>query len=119
MPHRPARIVLLLANFVTGLAILGPAGMLPQLAGGLGVSITAAGLLVTAGAVILCIGSPLMVWATSRLDRRLLFAGTLAVVGAGNVASAFAPDYGALLALRIVITTFAALVTRRRPARWR
>jgi predicted MFS family arabinose efflux permease len=60
-----------------------------------------------------------MVWATSRLDRRLLFAGTLAVVGAGNVASAFAPDYGALLALRIVITTFAALVTRRRPARWR
>jgi DHA1 family inner membrane transport protein len=111
MPHRPARIVLLLANFVTGLAILGPAGMLPQLAGGLGVSITAAGLLVTAGAVILCIGSPLMVWATSRLDRRLLFAGTLAVVGAGNVASAFAPDYGALLALRIVITTFAALVT--------
>jgi MFS transporter, DHA1 family, inner membrane transport protein len=111
MSHRFARIVLLMANFVTGLAILGPAGMLPELAAGLGVSITAAGLLVTAGAVVLCIGSPLMVWATSRLDRRLVFAGTLAVVGAGNVASAFAPDYGALLALRIAITAFAALVT--------
>jgi predicted MFS family arabinose efflux permease len=111
MPHRFARIALLIANFVTGVAILGPAGMLQQLAGGLGVSITAAGLLVTAGAVILCIGSPLMVWATSHLDRRLLLAGTLAAVGLGNVASAFAPDYGTLLALRIVIMAFAALVT--------
>ena len=111
MAHHFARIVLLLANFVTGLAILGPAGMLPELAAGLGVSITAAGLLVTAGAVILCIGSPLMVWATSRLDRRLLLAGTLAAVGVGNAASAFAPDYATLLALRIVVTASAALVT--------
>jgi predicted MFS family arabinose efflux permease len=111
MSHRFARIVLLIANLVTGMAILGPAGMLPELAAGLGVSITAAGLLVTAGAVILCIGSPLMVWATSHLDRRLLLAGTLAVVGLGNIASAFAPDYTALLALRIVIMAFAALVT--------
>ena len=111
MPHRFARIALLIANFVTGVAILGPAGMLPQLADGLGVSITAAGLLVTAGAVILCIGSPLMVWATSGLDRRLLMAGTLGVVGLGNVVSALAPDYGTLLALRIVIMAFAALVT--------
>jgi DHA1 family inner membrane transport protein len=111
MSYRFARIVLLAANFVTGVTILGPAGMLPQLAAGLGVSITAVGLMVTAGAVVLCIGSPLMVWATSRLDRRLLMAGTLAVVGLGNVASALAPDYAALLALRIVIMAFAALVT--------
>jgi MFS transporter, DHA1 family, inner membrane transport protein len=111
MSHRFARIALLLANFVTGVAILGPTGMLPELAAGLGVSIPTAGLLVTAGAVILCIGSPLMVWATSRLDRRPLLAGTLAIVGLGNVASAFAPDYAALLALRIIITAFAALVT--------
>lgn len=111
MSYRFPRIVLLAANFVTGVTILGPAGMLPQLAAGLGVSITAVGLMVTAGAVVLCIGSPLMVWATSRLDRRLLMAGTLAVVGVGNVVSALAPDYAALLALRIVIMAFAALVT--------
>jgi predicted MFS family arabinose efflux permease len=111
MSHRFARIVLLFANFVAGMAIIGPAAMLPELAGGLGVSVTAAGLLITVGAVILCIGSPLMVWATSLLDRRLLFAGTLAIVGAGNLASAFAPDYAALLTLRVAITAFAALVT--------
>jgi DHA1 family inner membrane transport protein len=111
MSQRFASSVLLLANLVTGVAVLGPAGMLPELAAGLGVSITAAGLLMTAGAVILCVGSPLMVWATSRLDRRLLLAGALAAVGIGNVASAFAPDYGTLLALRIVMMAFAALVT--------
>ncbi len=111
MSQRFASSVLLLANFVTGVVVLGPAGMLPELATGLGVSITAAGLLMTAGAVILCVGSPLMVWATSHLDRRLLLAGALAVVGVCNVASAFAPDYGALLALRIVMMAFAALVT--------
>jgi predicted MFS family arabinose efflux permease len=52
-----------------------------------------------------------MVWATSGLDRRLLMAGTLGVVGLGNGVSALAPDYGTLLALRIVIMAFAALVT--------
>jgi predicted MFS family arabinose efflux permease len=111
LSYRFARIVLLVANLVAGAAILGPAGMLPELASGLGVSITAAGLLVTAGAVVLCIGSPLMVWATSRLDRRLLLAGTLAAIGLGNVASAFASDYATLLTLRIVTMAFAALVT--------
>jgi predicted MFS family arabinose efflux permease len=111
MSERFASSVLLLANFVAGVAVLSPAGMLPELAAGLGVSITAAGLLMTAGAVILCVGSPLMVWATSHLDRRLLLAGALAAVGVTNVASAFAPDYGTLLALRIVMMAFAALVT--------
>jgi predicted MFS family arabinose efflux permease len=111
MSHRFARIALLIANLVAGVAILGPAGMLPELAAGLGVTITAAGLLVTAGGVVLCIGSPPMVWATSRLDRRLLLTGTLALIGLGNVASTFAPDYATLMALRIGTMAFAALVT--------
>jgi len=47
------RIVLMLGNFVTGLSILTPAGMLTVLADGLGVGIRQTGLLVTFGALIL------------------------------------------------------------------
>jgi DHA1 family inner membrane transport protein len=111
MSHRFARIALMLGNFVTGVAILGLAGMLPDLASGLGVTIQHAGLLVTFGAVVLCIGAPLMAWATSRLDRRMVLAGALTLVALGHVASAFAPNYAVLLALRVATMAFAAPLT--------
>ena len=62
----------MLGNVVVGMTILGPAGMLTELAMGLRVGIHDTGLLVTYGAVVLCIGSPLMAWLTTRIDRRLL-----------------------------------------------
>jgi len=111
VPQRFAQTSLLLANFVAGIAILGLAGMLTDLARGFGVSIATAGILVTAGGVVLCLGSPLMVWATSRVDRRLLLAGALALVGVTQLASALAPSYAVLLALRVVGMAFAALIT--------
>jgi MFS transporter, DHA1 family, inner membrane transport protein len=101
----------MLGNFVTALAILGPAGMLSDLAAGLLVSIRDAGLLVTFGAVVLCIGSPLMAWATSGFERRGLLAATLAVLAVGHMASAFAPDYAALLVLRVVMLSIGAIYT--------
>jgi MFS transporter, DHA1 family, inner membrane transport protein len=111
-PARPlAPAVLMLGNFVVGVAIVGIAGMLPELAAGLGATIPQAGLLVTAGAVVLCVGSPLAVWATSAYDRRLLLAGALALVGLGYCASALAPNYGAQLALRVLTMLAAAPFT--------
>jgi MFS transporter, DHA1 family, inner membrane transport protein len=96
------RVALMLGNFVTGLAIVGIAGMLPNLASGLGVTIQQAGLLVTAGAVVLCLGSPLTMWATNTVDRRILLGGSLLCVALGHFAAAFAPNYAALLVLRVV-----------------
>ena len=101
----------MLGNLVTGLAIVGVAGMLGDLAAGLGVTVPRAGLLITAGAVVLCLGSPLTVWATSTLDRRRLLAGSLLAVAVGHFASALAPGYGALLALRVLTMAAAALFT--------
>ncbi len=101
----------MLGNLVTGCSVLAPAGMLPELARGLDVSIHAAGLLVTFGAVTLCIGSPLTAWLTSRIDRRTLLTTTLAVLAFGNLASAFAPDYASLLAIRLVMLAVGALYT--------
>jgi predicted MFS family arabinose efflux permease len=102
---------LMLGNIVTGCSVLAPAGMLPELSAGLGISIHAAGLLITFGAITLCIGSPLTAWLTSRIERRVLLTTTLAVLAAGNLASAFAPDYASLLAIRLVMLAVGALYT--------
>jgi predicted MFS family arabinose efflux permease len=101
----------MLGNFVTGTSVLAPAGMLSELSSGLGVGIRAAGLLITFGAVMLCIGSPLTAWLTSRIERRLLLGGTLLVFAATNLASAFAPDYAVLLAIRLVMLAIGSLFT--------
>jgi predicted MFS family arabinose efflux permease len=102
---------LMLGNLVTGCSVLAPAGMLPELSTGLGTSIHAAGLLITFGAITLCIGSPLTAWLTSRIERRLLLTSTLAVLALGNLASAFAPDYASLLVIRLVMLAVGALYT--------
>jgi len=105
------RFFLMLGNIVIGLSVLGPAGMLNELAGGLHVGIHDAGLLVTWGAVVLCIGSPLMAWLTTRMDRRVLLVGTLIVVAVAQGASALAPSYGVVLALRLAMLAIAAIYT--------
>ncbi len=103
--------VLMLGNVVTGLTILGPAGMLIELADGLRVGIHDTGLLVTYGAVILCVGSPIMAWLTTRIDRRALLVATLAILAAGQAASALAPNYAVILALRLAMLAVAAVYT--------
>ncbi len=105
------RVALMLGNFATGISILAPAGMLTMLADGLGVGIRDTGLLVTFGAMILCAGSPVVAWLTTRIDRRLLLACTLAVLVAGQAASAFAPNYATVLTLRLAMLTVAAIYT--------
>lgn len=106
-----ARVALLLGNFVIGIGVLAPSGMLDQLSKGLAVTIGDAGLLITYGAVVLCFGSPLMAWATTRIDRRTLLAGTLLIVALGNGASALAPDYLSLVIARLLMLVVAAIYT--------
>jgi MFS transporter, DHA1 family, inner membrane transport protein len=105
------RIVLMLGNVVVGMTILGPAGMLAELATGLGVGIHDTGLLVTYGAVVLCIGSPMMAWLTTRIDRRVLLVVTLAVLAIGQGLSALTPNYSVILLLRVIMLAIGALYT--------
>jgi len=109
--RRFAPTALMLGNVVTGCSVLAPAGMLPELASGLDVSIRTAGLLITFGAITLCIGSPLTAWLTSRIERRGLLTVTMVLLAVGNVASAFAPDYASLLVIRVVMLAIGALYT--------
>src|SRR5947209_6484026 len=106
-----APTALMLGNFVTGCSVLAPAGMLAELAAGLDVSIRDAGLLITYGAIVLCVGSPLTAWLTSRIERRTLLTATLAMFALANAASAFAPGYTSLLTIRVLMLAIGALYT--------
>jgi DHA1 family inner membrane transport protein len=109
--RRFAPTALMLGNVITGCSVLAPAGMLSELSEGLGVTIRDAGLLITFGAIMLCIGSPLTAWLTSRIERRTLLTATLAVLALTNAASAFAPDYTTLLVIRLIMLAVGALYT--------
>jgi DHA1 family inner membrane transport protein len=109
--RRFAPTALMLGNIVTGCSVLAPAGMLSELSAGLDVTIRDAGLLITFGAIVLCVGSPLTAWLTSRIERRRLLTATLAVLALSNAASAFAPDYASLLVIRLIMLAVGALYT--------
>jgi predicted MFS family arabinose efflux permease len=105
------KIALMLGNTAIGLAVMAPAGMLTPLAGDLRVDIHDAGLLVTYGAVVLCISSPLGAWLTSNVDRRIFHAAVIALLAAGEAATALMPDYGSVLVLRLLMMAAAAVYT--------
>src|SRR5260370_14108948 len=89
--RRFAATALMLGNFITGTSILAPAGMLSELSQGLQVSIRDAGLLITFGAIVLCIGSPLPAWLTNPVGRPALLTTTLPAFAPPNPPSGFSP----------------------------
>jgi predicted MFS family arabinose efflux permease len=101
----------MVGNIVTGTSVFAPAAMLGELSDGLEVSVRTAALLVTFGAMVLCVGSPLTAWLTGRIERRALLTGTLAVLALSNAASAFAPDFTSLLVIRLIMLGIGALYT--------
>jgi MFS transporter, DHA1 family, inner membrane transport protein len=111
MSRRLAPASLLLGNFVVGTSVLAPTGMLGQLADGFHISVREASLLVTFGAIVLGVGTPIASALTSRMDRRALLGGSLLIVALAQLVSAFAPSFAALLALRLVMLCAAAPFT--------
>ncbi|MGP4095375.1 MFS transporter [Nonomuraea sp. KM90] len=83
------------------------AGILPDVAHDLAVSVPAAGLLVTAYAIGMIVGGPVLTALTARFPRKPLIMILLGITIAGNLASALAPSYPVLFAARVVT----ALVT--------
>ncbi|WP_371659406.1 MFS transporter [Streptomyces sp. NBC_00280] len=77
-------------------------GLLPDVADDLGVSIPSAGHLVSAYALGVVIGAPLLAAVTARMARRKVLIGLMGLFIAGNALSAFAPTYDYLLAARFL-----------------
>lgn len=96
-------LALFLATFSIGTTEFVVAGLLPQVAGGLGVDIPAAGYLISGYALAVAIGGPIMGILTSRLERKSALVVLMGVFIAGNALCGLAPSYGWLMFARIVI----------------
>ncbi|WP_436757707.1 MFS transporter [Streptosporangium sp. V21-05] len=88
--------------FVIGTSEFLVAGLLPQVGADLRVSVEAAGQAVTAYALGVVIGGPIVTALTIRLPRRALALGLMLLFAAGSAISALAPSYEVLLAGRVV-----------------
>ncbi|MFF1376505.1 Cmx/CmrA family chloramphenicol efflux MFS transporter [Streptomyces sp. NPDC058308] len=91
-----------LAVFALGTSEFMLSGLLPPIADDMNVSIPRAGLLISAFAIGMVIGAPLLAVATLRLPRRTTLITLITVFGLGQVAGALAPTYEILFASRVV-----------------
>lgn len=90
------------AIFVNNTSEFLPTGLLPDIAAGLRVSESQVGLLVTAFAATVVVGTAPLTALTQRVSRKWLMVVTLGVFVLVNVLCALAPSYGWLLAARIL-----------------
>ncbi|MET1077305.1 MAG: MFS transporter [Pseudomonas sp.] len=95
-------LALALGGFVVGSSEFIIMGLLPELAGDLRVDLADAGLLVSAYALGVVIGAPLLGPLLARLPRRQALLALMSAYSLGNLACALAPDYGWLLAARLL-----------------
>jgi predicted MFS family arabinose efflux permease len=78
------------------------AGLLPEIAGDLGVSVAQAGLLITVFAAGMIVGSPTMALLTRRMPARMTLVLALAVFAVGHVVVALGSSFPLLLGARFV-----------------
>ncbi|WP_440268230.1 MFS transporter [Cupriavidus gilardii] len=103
--RRAARLALLalgVGGFAIGTGEFVIMGLLPDAASDLGITIPAAGHLISAYALGVVIGAPLLAVLGARLPRRTLLLALMAVFAVGNFASALAPGYGPMIVARLL-----------------
>lgn len=101
-----AILALTMCAFCIGTAEFVVMGLLPDISRDLGVSIPLAGQLVTAYALGVVIGAPLLAIATSSMPRKRVLLLTVGIFILGNLLSAVSPNY-VLLAVARVLAAFA------------
>jgi DHA1 family inner membrane transport protein len=94
-------LALALASFGIGTTEFVIMGLLPEVASDLGVTIPAAGLLVSGYALGVVVGAPILAALTSRLARKTTLLVLMGMFALGNLCCALAPSYGALMAARV------------------
>lgn len=94
--------VLTLSAFAIGTAEFVIAGILLPVAQSLGISDGAAGNLITAYALAIVIGGPILTIYLSRFDRKRVLIGLMVLFTIGNIVSATTQDYTVLLVSRVI-----------------
>lgn len=102
---------LMAGNVVIGSGVMLVPGTLNELSQSLEVGIAQVGLLITAGAVLMGVGAPVLASLVAGWDRRALLSACLAWYGLLLGACAMAPDYASLLPLRVAAMLAPAVFT--------
>ena len=97
-----AVLALALGGFGIGTTEFVAMGLLPDIAQSLGVSEPTAGHVISAYALGVVVGAPLIAALTARMARRKLLLGLMALFTLGNLASMVAPTYGTLIGARFL-----------------
>ena len=106
-PYSPARITLIIFSLAMGGFGIGTGefaimGLMPGVAADLGVTEPQVGHLISAYALGVVVGAPLLAIGGARLYRRHLLILLMSFYALGNIASALAPGYGSLLVFRFI-----------------
>jgi DHA1 family inner membrane transport protein len=101
----PVLLALALGTFAIGSGEFGSNGIIQLFAQDFGVGVPEATRVVTAYALGVVMGSPVLTIAAARLNRRTLLLGLVALFIVGNLASAAAGDLGALTIARFITGT--------------
>ncbi|MBE8558396.1 MFS transporter [Vibrio cyclitrophicus] len=94
--------ILTLAAFAIGTAEFVIAGILPQIATSLSITEGQAGYLISAYALAIVIGGPILTIYLARFNKKMVLIGLMALFIIGNILSALAPSYPLLLASRVI-----------------
>lgn len=97
-----ALFALTLAAFAIGTTEFVIVGLIPTIAGDLGVGLPSAGLLVSLYALGVAVGAPILSAATGRVPRKPLLVGLMALFTLGNLVAWMAPGYGTLIVARLL-----------------
>ncbi len=97
-----ALLALAIGAFGIGATEFAMMGVLPAVAHDVHATIPQAGYLITGYAIGVVIGAPLVAAGSGRMSRKHLLVGLMVVFTLGNLAAALAPDYGFLMAARVL-----------------
>lgn len=104
-PQQPllrALLALGLGGFAIGTTEFVAMGLLPEIARGVSISVPTAGHVISAYALGVVVGAPVLAGLGAKFPRRKLLVGLMAAYALGNLLSAVAPNYPMLMAARFI-----------------
>ena len=102
---------LLFGNFVIGSGVMVVPGTLNEISSSLAVPVATAGQLISAAALLMCLGAPLMAAVVAGWDRRRLLALSMVWYAVLHFAASAATSFGTLLPLRVLAMIAPAVFT--------
>jgi len=97
-----AILALAIGGFAIGTTEFVTMGLLPQIASGVGITIPTAGHIVSAYALGVVVGAPLIATLAARLPRKSVLVWLMVAFAAGNIASSMAASYPQLMLARFL-----------------